>query len=157
MSERLVTLHLQSFLCLSQESIPEDEQQTLRHQWKREVAGMDLCDKHRGDEWEEIVPAVIPVAMQTGIHSRQAKPLANRQLRSKCRKALLIGRHNVCGELQWIPAHWSGRDDDGDRGRFQPNLRQAQDENEDGQAKTKKETKFRCWYLNVKRMIGVLL
>ena len=40
---------------------------------------------------------------------------ASRQLRSKYREALLIGRHNTRCELQWIPAHWSGRDDDGEK------------------------------------------
>ena len=50
--ERSDSRHSPSFLCLAQESIPEDEQHTLRHQRKREAAGMDFCDKHRGDDGE---------------------------------------------------------------------------------------------------------
>ena len=37
---------------------------------------------------------------------------------------------NACGEWQWIPAHWSGRDDDGERWRNQNSVIVSKDEDD---------------------------
>ena len=49
---------------------PEGVKKILQYPWKRELSGMDLCNKYRGDERGEIAADSVILGLDPRIHAQ---------------------------------------------------------------------------------------